>query len=145
MLLQTAMSKGLSESMRGKSRLGSGANSGFTECSGAQAARCDMLDQLTVSDFIGHVNRTFRVTLGSEDLFELELIEADTIGESHRRDSPGIRARGFSLIFRGPRDRLLPQQVYPIEHPTRGTLGIFLVPLGPERDPNFLHYQAIFN
>ena len=104
-----------------------------------------MLDQLTVSDFIGHLNRTFRVSLGSEDVFELELIGADTIGESQRPASPGIRSQAFSLIFRGPRDRLLPQQIYPIEHPTRGTLGIFLVPFGPEGDPNGLHYQAIFN
>jgi hypothetical protein len=104
-----------------------------------------MLDQLTVSDFIGHVSRTFRVPLDSGEVFELELIEADTIGESRRPASPGIRAQAFSLIFRGPRDRLLPQQIYAIEHPTRGTLGIFLVPLGPDGDSNGLHYQAIFN
>jgi hypothetical protein len=104
-----------------------------------------MLDQLTVSDFMGHVNRTFSVSLGSGDVFELELIAADTIGESHRPASPGIRAQPFSLIFKGPSDRLLPQQIYPIEHPTRGTLGIFLVPLGPEGESNSLHYQAIFN
>lgn len=104
-----------------------------------------MLDQLTVSDFIGHVNRTFRVSLGSGDVLELELIQAETIGESHRPASPEIRAQAFSLIFRGPRDRLLPQQIYPIEHPTRGTLGIFLVPLGPKGEANGLHYQAIFS
>jgi hypothetical protein len=104
-----------------------------------------MLDQLTVSDFIGLVNHTFRVPLDSGEVFELELIEADTIGECDRPDSPGIRDQAFSLIFRGPRDRLLPQQIYPIEHPTRGTLGIFLVPLGPQGDSNGLHYQAIFN
>ena len=104
-----------------------------------------MLDLLTVSDFIGHVNRTFRVSLGSGEVCELELIEADTIGECHGPASPGMRAQGFSLIFRGPPDRLLPQQIYPIEHPTRGLLGIFLVPLGPKGESNGLHYQAIFN
>jgi hypothetical protein len=104
-----------------------------------------MLDQLTVSDFSGHVNHRFRVPLDSGEVFELELIEADTIGESHRPASPGIRDQAFSLIFRGPRDRPLSQQIYPIEHPTRGTLGIFLVPLGPKGDSNGLHYQAIFN
>jgi hypothetical protein len=104
-----------------------------------------MLDQLTVSDFIGHVNRKFSVSLGSGDVLELELIAADTIVESHRAASPGIRAQAFSLIFRGPSGRLLPQQIYPIEHPTRGTLGIFLVPLGPGGESNGLRYQAIFN
>jgi hypothetical protein len=105
-----------------------------------------MLDQLTVSDFFGHVNALFRIRLGSGESIDLELIEAKTIGERRRPDLPGIgRQQAFSLIFRGPRDRLLPQQIYPIEHPTRGAIGIFLVPLGPEGDSNGLHYQAIFN
>ena len=104
-----------------------------------------MLDQLTVSDFIGYVNGMFRVPLDSGEVLDLELIEARTIGESRQAVSPGIRSQGFSLIFRGPRDRLLSQQIYSIEHPTRGTLGIFLVPLGPEGDAQGLHYQAIFN
>lgn len=104
-----------------------------------------MLDQLTVSDFIGHVNAAFRVNIGSGDVIDLELIEAKAIGEGRRPDSPGIRQQPFSLIFRGPRDRLLPQRIYPVEHPTLGTLTIFLVPLGPEGDPMGLHYQAIFN
>ena len=104
-----------------------------------------MLDQLTVSDFVDHVNGTFRVSLDSGDVLDLELIEAKAIGESRQPASPGIRSQAFSLIFRGPLDRLLPQQIYPIEHPTRGTLEIFLVPIGSEGDPNGLHYQAIFN
>ncbi len=104
-----------------------------------------MLDQLTVSDFIGHVNAAFRIPLDSGEVLELELIEARTIGEGRRPDSPGIRQQAFSLIFRGPRDRLLPQRIYPIEHPTLGTLEIFLVPLGPEGHSKGLHYQAIFN
>ncbi len=104
-----------------------------------------MLDQLTVSDFVDHVNSTFRFSLDSGDVLDLELIDATAIGESHAPASSGIRSQAFSLIFRGPLDRSLPQQIYPIEHPTRGTLGIFLVPLGPEGDPQGLHYQAIFN
>ena len=143
MLTQPAMSKGPPENMTGKSTIGSGAN--LLLGRPLEAVRWRMLDQLTVSDFIGHVSRTFRVPLDSGEVVELELIEADTIGESRRPASPGIRAQAFSLIFRGPRDRLLPQQIYAIEHPTRGTLGIFLVPLGPDGDSNGLHYQAIFN
>jgi hypothetical protein len=104
-----------------------------------------MLDRLTVSDFIGHMNATFRVDLGSGEVLGLELIEAKTIGEGRWSDSPGIRQQPFSLIFRGPRDRLLSQGMHPVEHPTLGTLTIFLVPLQPEGDPTWLHYQAIFN
>lgn len=104
-----------------------------------------MLDQLTVADFIEHVNDTFRVSVDSGDVLDLELIDARAIGDSRQPASPGNRSQAFTLIFRGPLDRLLPQQIYPIEHPTRGTLEIFLVPLGPEGDPKGLHYQAIFN
>jgi hypothetical protein len=104
-----------------------------------------MLDQLAVSDFIGHVNAMFRVVLGLEDTIDLELIEAKAIGEHPVPDSPGTNRQPFSLIFRGPRERLLPQHIHPVEHPTLGTLDIFLVPLGPEGDPTGLHYQAVFN
>jgi len=104
-----------------------------------------MLDQLTVTDFVTYVHSSFRILLESGDALDLELIEAKTIGESRRHDSPGIRQHAFSLIFRGPRDRLLPQRIYPVEHPSLGVLEIFLVPLGPEGDSQGLHYQAVFN
>ena len=41
-----------------------------------------MLDQLTVSDFVDHVNSTFRFSLDSGDVLDLELIDATAIGES---------------------------------------------------------------
>jgi hypothetical protein len=104
-----------------------------------------MIDQLTVADFFGHLNVAFRILLGSGEAIDLELIEARTIGEGRGPDLPGIKRQAFSLIFRGPTDRLLSQRIYPIEHPTLGTLEIFLVPLGPEGDSKGLHYQALFN
>ena len=104
-----------------------------------------MLDRLIVSDFIGHLNAVFRVDVGSGEVIDLELIEAQTIGEGHRSDSAVSRRQPFSLIFRGPRDRMLPQRIHAIEHPTLGTLTIFLVPIMPEGNPTELHYQAIFN
>jgi hypothetical protein len=104
-----------------------------------------MLDRLTVSDFVGHLNATFRVDLGSAEVIDLKLIEAQTIGEGRRSDSAVSSRQPFSLIFSGPRDRMLPQRIHAIEHPTLGTLTIFLVPIMPEGDPTGLRYQAIFN
>jgi hypothetical protein len=46
-----------------------------------------MLDRLTVSDFIGHLNTNFPVDLGSAEVIDLELVEAQTIGEVRRSDS----------------------------------------------------------
>jgi hypothetical protein len=104
-----------------------------------------MLDLLTVSDFVAHVNTAFRIALASGDVIDLDLIEATTIGERRQTDSPGIRQQAFSLIFQGPRDRLLSQRIYPVEHPVLGSLDIFLVPLGPGGDLKGLRYQAVFN
>ena len=65
-----------------------------------------MLDQLTVTDFVAHVNSSFPILLGAEDFLDLELMEARTLGES-RPVPPGIRQQPFSLILRGPGDRPL--------------------------------------
>jgi hypothetical protein len=91
------------------------------------------------------LNASFPVDLGSAEVIDLELIEAQAIGEGRRSDSAGIRRQPFSLIFRGPRDPMLTQRIHAIEHPTLGTLAIFLVPIMPEGDLTGLRYQAIFN
>jgi hypothetical protein len=72
-----------------------------------------MLDHLTVGDFIGHMNATFRVNIGSGEVIDLELIEAKTIGEGARPGLPGIREQALSLIFRGQRDPMLPHRIHP--------------------------------
>ena len=104
-----------------------------------------MLDRLTVAEFSPFVKATFPTHLEPGDVLELELIEARVIGRTSQADGADAPRRAFSLTFRGPRGRPLGQRIYPIEHPRLGTLGIFLVPLGPEGDPDGLHYQAIFN
>jgi hypothetical protein len=103
-----------------------------------------MLDRLTVHDFTEHVNAPFRIQVEPGDSLELELIEARPTGPPPSDREGGLR-QSFSLIFRGPTARLLEQRIYPVEHPRLGTLGIFLVPLGSEGDPEGLHYQAIYN
>ena len=56
-----------------------------------------------------------------------------------------VREHGsFQLHFRGPRDPIFPQGVYPL------TLGetqweLFIVPLGPEKDGDGAGYEVIFN
>ncbi|HEY1796189.1 MAG TPA: hypothetical protein VGG57_08715 [Stellaceae bacterium] len=49
----------------------------------------------------------------------------------------------FSLIFIGPGDAVLPQQLYRLTHEEIGEIIIFLVPVG--RDDHGILYQAIFN
>ena len=58
-------------------------------------------------------------------------------------DAEGKRVRRpFSLIYRGPLTPILPQQIYPVEHPELGTLELFLVPVGPEGGG--MQYEAVF-
>ncbi len=55
---------------------------------------------------------------------------------------PGGR-RPFSILLRGPLSPRLPQRIYGVSHAGEGTIGgIFLVPLGPDRDA--MRYEAVF-
>jgi len=96
-----------------------------------------MLDKLTHFDFAALVTERFRLEEGVVTL-ELELIGAEVASSSSARDS--TRAP-FSLTFRGPREPLLRQRMYPLHHPSLGKLELFLVPIGP--DASGQRYQTI--
>lgn len=49
----------------------------------------------------------------------------------------------FSVIFEGPLDRALRQGTYAIDHPVRGRLELFLVPVA--RTAAGIDYEAVFN
>lgn len=97
------------------------------------------MQQMTVADFLPHVNETFVAALnGSEASFVL--VEARPLDA---RPAPGGARQPFSLLFRNTASFLFPQQTYPMRHANMGEFGIFLVPIARERE-GFL-YQAIFN
>ena len=93
----------------------------------------DMQNALA-STFSEHVNTPFRVNYGSATM-DLELTEVSDYSDDHQ-----IR---FSLVFRGPHEPLLPQQIYPFEHDQLGAFDLFIVPVG--RDEEGLQYEAVFN
>ena len=96
----------------------------------------DELDLATVTreTFEPHVGDAFSIT--DPVRIELELAEAASAG-----DWPGGR-QPFRLHFRGPRDPLLAQSIYRLEHAGLGALEIFLVPI--RRDDSATTYEAIF-
>jgi hypothetical protein len=51
------------------------------------------------------------------------------------------RRTPFALHFRGPERPLLPQRIYPLEHPSLGTIELFLVPIG---GAGGAVYEAVF-
>jgi hypothetical protein len=88
-----------------------------------------VLENFTVGTFSGHLGNSFRSTL------DLELVSATELNEGSERP--------FSVVFRGPREALLPQRIYRMGHEEIGAFEIFLVPIGP--DDEGLLYEAIFN
>jgi Domain of unknown function (DUF6916) len=91
-----------------------------------------MLENLTAADFAPHVGTTFRL----EDQLDLELVDV-TEGER-----PGEGRQPFSLLFRGPREPLVAQRIYRLDHDALGLLEIFLVPIGLDEDG--ARYEAVF-
>ena len=97
-----------------------------------------MLSELTHETFANELGSPFELDYGAGAPLKLELVEATAAKQS----SVGSRRTPFSLLFRGPRQPVLPQKIYPLEHDRLGRLEIFLVPLGPEGAG--MCYEAVF-
>ena len=95
-----------------------------------------MLESLTADTFSPHVGETFTVQADAGRL-ELTLTAANTWGQPF----DGSRMP-FTLVFHGPLEPVLRQQIRPVEHPSLGTLEIFLVPTGPDKGK--MRYEAVF-
>jgi hypothetical protein len=98
------------------------------------AATAD-LAALGIGDFSPHLDAVFEMqTAGG--VVPLKLAKADPVGNSGRAGG------AFSLLFVAPKGPWLEQGIYPVRHPARGTMEIFLVPVGPASGGN--GYQAVF-
>jgi hypothetical protein len=98
-----------------------------------------MLEKFEVGTFAPHLGETFRIQANDSAWAEMTLIEATALGEG--APAAGRRAP-FSIVFRGPRDPVLPQQIYRMEHAALGAFDLFLVPIGPDREG--MRYEAVF-
>ena len=97
------------------------------------------LGALTVADFRPLIGQDFRVTYPGV-IENLTLVEA----QASRTPTPAGLRPGFTLRFEGQsRERCLPQATHPIEHATFGRLDLFIVPLGPGPNGQFV-YEAVF-
>ena len=93
---------------------------------------------LTEAEFSKHVNTKFRVA--AEQPIELELTEVKGyLGKAHEQQG----MERFSAFFRGPREPLLRQSVYTLEHESMGAFELFLVPIA--QDERGSRYEAVFN
>ena len=93
---------------------------------------------LTENEFSKHVNTNFSVA-GAQPL-ELELQEVKGyLSKAHEQQG----MERFSAFFSGPREPLLRQAVYTLEHESMGTFELFLVPIA--QDEQVSRYEAVFN
>ncbi len=70
----------------------------------------------------------------------LELLKVTNLQRSPDADEEV--GASFSLIFRGPLDYVLSEQVYRLEHEKLGVFELCLAPVG--MDESSLHYEAVF-
>ncbi|MFF2094100.1 DUF6916 family protein [Paenibacillus sp. NPDC058174] len=81
------------------------------------------------------VGESFQV-LGTEPLFELELIQVDDRGQAGGFEQ-------FALVFRGPEALFLPQQTVMLRHPEIEDETVFVVPIG--KDTDGYRYEAVYS
>lgn len=93
--------------------------------------------RFTKDDFTKHLRSNFRVLdKTSPNVIEVELVEVKAGRSSDRHEQ-------FSILFHGPVEPQLSQQVYAVEHAELGTFELFLVPVGA--DDKSVSYEAVFS
>jgi hypothetical protein len=102
-----------------------------------------MLESLTLATFADRIGEPFLIYASADHTLELALVEARSLASDGTRAEGSRRAREpFSIVFKGPAAPVMPQSIYALAHDSLGSLELFLVPIGPDRDG--MLYQAIF-
>lgn len=92
--------------------------------------------RLTKAMFEQNLNTKFWLLDESAQPHVMDLIELTNGHSSPRQEQ-------FSLRFRGDRNQVFPQRIYPMKHDSIGDFDLFLVPIG--RDDAGTYYEAVFN
>ena|SRR5687767_6580130 len=102
------------------------------------------LSELTFEHFEPYIGQIFLIHYEADQTLETTLVQVAKLGPEPAADQPPQRRRAFSLLFQAPMTAILRQSIYTVEHPALGSLDIFLVPLGPDREQQGIRYEAIF-
>jgi hypothetical protein len=82
------------------------------------------------------LNSVFELSFLPGQALDVRLVEL-------RGGRPDPRIEQFSLLFQGPQNPLLPQQMYHLRQAEIGEMDLFLVPVG--QDAGGTYYEAVFN
>lgn len=67
-----------------------------------------------------------------------------TVASTHALPAHALRAMPpFSVVLRGPREQPLRQGMFAVDHPSRGRMQLFLVPIAGSATA--IDYEVIFN
>jgi len=96
-----------------------------------------MLEQLTAADFRALPDNRIDARFGDAET-RLEIVEVRELSASARPVTP------FALTLRDTGAKhAMPQGVYAFQHPLHGSIELFIVPIGPDREG--MCYEVIFN
>jgi hypothetical protein len=95
-----------------------------------------MPEELKKTDFDPHLNSKFEITSKLSGKIEVELVQID----EKNTDETEV----FSLLFKGPKDLVLPQDTHTVKHEKMGEFSIFLGPV-IHHEQDGVYYEAIFN
>lgn len=99
-----------------------------------------MPERMTIEDFAPYQNENFSLEIENAGLtLEMKLIEVSEIGDSKTKQ----KWKPFSLVFLGPSQYPLNQQIHRLTHPKMGELNLFLVPIYSNQEG--VQYEAVFN
>ena len=101
------------------------------------------LEQIHFEAFAAAVKSVFRVETAENQALDLELSEVTAPRYSAQGGNSGSKHESFALLFTGPANPLLSQQMYWFESSTIGRFELFITPIG--RDANGARYEAAFN
>jgi hypothetical protein len=103
-----------------------------------------MLDHLHAVTFRHQLHSLFRIHPPGVPAVDVELVEVTERGAADSKQrSTATRQERFSIVFRGPGERLLQQGTYEMRQDHLGAFELFLVPVGQDQDG--VYYEAVFN
>jgi len=94
-----------------------------------------MDNPLTHENFTNYLNTEFQVERDGEQT-QLFLTEISDLRKTERQEQ-------FSIVFRGPLDRVLSQGLHRFRHDQMGEFELFIVPI--KRSAEDYQYEAVFN
>jgi hypothetical protein len=97
------------------------------------------LTTIEITDFDPYLNQVFDIGFSEEVTLTAQLLEVTHLGGY----SPLARSP-FSIVLRTEQKSAYYQQgIYTIQHPVKGNMAIFLVPLGMDKEG--MKYEAVFS